>query len=134
MNSAALGAPCPGFDCVWLIRSRGRCRSIPRRFSESTPPGHAGVIAALHRAALETDGVTDPAVRVAVFAGGSAPAAAEGYLAMVRDQSFRISQGAVDALRSAGVSEDAIFELTVAAALGAADRQHRAGLDLLEGD
>ena len=94
---------------------------------------HAEVIAALRRAALETDGVTEPAVRAAVFAGGSTPEAAESYIAMVRDQSFRISQGAVDDLRSAGLSEDAIFELTVAAALGAADRQLRAGLDLLEG-
>ena len=52
---------------------------------------------------------------------------------MVRDQSFRITEGAVDDLRSAGLSEDAIFELTVAAAIGAADRQLRAGLDLLKG-
>jgi alkylhydroperoxidase family enzyme len=43
----------------------------------------------------------------------------------VRRHAYRVTDGQVEALRAAGLSEDEVFELTVAAAVGA-------GLDRLD--
>jgi alkylhydroperoxidase family enzyme len=40
-----------------------------------------------------------------------------GYLAKVRDRAYTVTDSEVDALKAAGVSEDEIFEQTVAAAI-----------------
>lgn len=42
------------------------------------------------------------------------------YAAKVRDESYRVTDADVAKLRAVGVSEDEIFEVTVAAAVGAA--------------
>ena len=47
-----------------------------------------------------------------------APPAAGAYLAKVRAKAYAITDADVDGLRAAGVSEDEIFEQTVAAAIG----------------
>jgi alkylhydroperoxidase family enzyme len=47
----------------------------------------------------------------------SAPPAMDAYLAKVRDRAYTVVDGDVDALKAAGISEDEIFEQTVAAAL-----------------
>ena len=52
---------------------------------------------------------------------GSAPAAPESmrdYLDKVRARAYTITEGDVEALKSAGLSEDEIFEQTVAVAIG----------------
>jgi hypothetical protein len=54
------------------------------------------------------------------------------YLALIDQQPYRITDANVSALRSAGLSEDGIFELTVAAALGAAQRRLDAAVRLVE--
>ena len=41
-----------------------------------------------------------------------------GYLAKVRERAYAITDADVDALRDAGLSEDEIFEQTVAVAIG----------------
>jgi hypothetical protein len=46
------------------------------------------------------------------------PAALDAYLAKVRDRAYAITDADVDDLRTAGLSEDAIFEQTVAVAIG----------------
>jgi alkylhydroperoxidase family enzyme len=53
------------------------------------------------------------------------------YAAKVRDESYRVTDADVAKLRTAGVSEDEIFEVTVAAALGAACRCLDAGMRAL---
>jgi hypothetical protein len=50
------------------------------------------------------------------------------YLAKVRDLPTAVTDDVVAALREAGHSDDTIFELTVATALGAAKRRLDAGL------
>lgn len=50
---------------------------------------------------------------------------AEAYCDTVRRHAYRVTDAQVDELRAAGLGEDEIFELTVAAAVGA-------GLDRLE--
>jgi hypothetical protein len=53
------------------------------------------------------------------------------YVEEVRDQSYRITEADIDALKAAKLSEDEIFEITVAAALGAALRSLDAGMRAL---
>jgi alkylhydroperoxidase family enzyme len=52
----------------------------------------------------------------------------------VRDQAWTITDEDIGALQVAGYSEDAILELTVAAAAGAAGRRYDAALRALRGD
>ncbi|HZO49078.1 MAG TPA: hypothetical protein VFB26_02935 [Gaiellaceae bacterium] len=47
------------------------------------------------------------------------PEAAAAYVAKVRTAAYRVTDDDVARLREAGLSEDEIFELTVAAAVGA---------------
>ena len=54
------------------------------------------------------------------------------YVAMVRQRAYRVTDADITALRAHGLSDDAIFELTLAAALGEAQRRLIAGLALLD--
>lgn len=95
----------------------------------------ADLVAALRRAVFESDGATDVATRRAAGIGGDALRNPwDGYAEKVRDASYRITDADIDALRAAGCSEEEIFEVTVAAATGAALRRFDAGLRALRGD
>jgi alkylhydroperoxidase family enzyme len=48
----------------------------------------------------------------------AAPAAMAGYLGKVHERAYTVVDGDVEALKAAGLSEDEIFEQTVAAAIG----------------
>lgn len=97
------------------------------------------------RAALESEGVTDPSLRRAVFArsaelsGGPAagmgeiPADLREYVDTVARHAYRITDEDLQALRRAGYSEDAIFEISVAAAVGAGLARLERGLGVLRG-
>jgi alkylhydroperoxidase family enzyme len=85
----------------------------------------------LRGAVLESDGATTREERAAAFAGADEKLAAGTYVPLVREQSYRITNRDIDALLESGLSEDAIFELTVAAALGAADERLHAGLEAM---
>jgi hypothetical protein len=52
----------------------------------------------------------------------------------VRDQAWTITDEDIGALQATGYSEDAILELTIAAAAGAAGRRYDAALRALRGD
>ena len=95
---------------------------------------HAALLGALRRAVLESPAHTEPATRAAAAGGDPLPEPLGSYLAKVRDRSWRIDDDDVAGLRAAGLTEDEIFELTVAAALGAATRSLDAGLRALRGD
>lgn len=88
------------------------------------------LIEALRAAVVGGPGVTDPALRRAAFSAGEVPAVAVAYVDKVRHHAYKVTDPDVDALRSAGWSDDAIFEVSVATALGAAlsrrDRARRA--------
>jgi hypothetical protein len=57
-------------------------------------------------------------LRAAVARVPPAPPAAEEYLAKVRSRAYTITDGDIEALKAAGLSEDEIFEQTVKAAVG----------------
>jgi hypothetical protein len=76
-------------------------------------------------------------MRAAVAGGAEAdpelPEPVRTYGAMVRDESHRVTDAVVQRLLAAGWSENAVFELTIAAAIGAADRGLSAGLRAVTG-
>jgi hypothetical protein len=92
------------------------------------PDLKAEAIAVLRASVLGAPGVTDPAAREAVFRGEVTEQPYAGYVAKVRESSYRVTTSDFIAMAEAGVSEDAVFELTVAAALGAAHQRLAAGL------
>ena len=85
---------------------------------------HAADIEAIRRDVVTApEAVTDRALRERVLAGDY-PDELRSFLLKVRDASYRIADDDIAALRHAGVSEDEIYELTVAAAVGIAFRRY----------
>jgi AhpD family alkylhydroperoxidase len=93
---------------------------------------HGDVVANLRHAVLDVPASTDRALRAAAAAGGPLPEPWQSYAMTVRDASYRITDTDIDRLTAAGYSEDQIFEVTVAAAVGAALRSFDAGRNTLE--
>jgi alkylhydroperoxidase family enzyme len=87
--------------------------------------------ARLVEAILEAEGATSTEARHAAFAGRADDPALAHYVKVVRRHAYRITDEDVERLRDAGLDDDAIFEMTVAAALGAGAERLRAGLSLL---
>jgi AhpD family alkylhydroperoxidase len=85
-------------------------------------------VEALRRTVFGSTAVTDPATRHAAGSGGTLPEPLGPYARTVRDQSYRISDAGIARLRAADKSEDEIFEVTVAAAVGAALHSLESGL------
>jgi alkylhydroperoxidase family enzyme len=71
-------------------------------------------------------------LRAAAEPGRPVPPAAEAYTDTVRRNAYRVTDAQVEALRDAGLSEDDVFELTVAAAVGAGLERLQAGLGAME--
>ena len=57
-------------------------------------------------------------MRLEVVDRGHAPEAMAGYLRKVHERAYTVTDADVDALKAAGISEDVIFEQTVAVAIG----------------
>ncbi len=81
--------------------------------------------------ALEGPGRTPAELRASV-ARGEAPERLAELVEKIRKHAYKVTDEDLDALR-AHYSEDELFELIVAAVLGAADERLRAGLAALEG-
>jgi len=89
-------------------------------------------------AVLKTPGDTPEAVRRAALdhAGGArdgVPPALTQYVDTVARHAYRVSDADVAALQSAGFSDDSIFEITVATAVGAALHRLERGMAALRG-
>jgi len=72
---------------------------------------------ALRDATLASPGALEPAEREAIARGGG-PDDLAPYLAKVHAHAYTVVDRDVDELRAAGRSEDALFEATLAAAVG----------------
>jgi len=99
-------------------------------------PRHADAVERVAQAILGTPGDADLELRRAVSvvaAGGAAelPDDLRPYVEKVARNAYKVTDEDVDALRAAGYSDDAVFELTLAAALGAARMRLDAGLDAM---
>jgi hypothetical protein len=89
-----------------LMRLEARLRSGPGKLSPQT-----------RTAAIDADPVPDPL--------------AQGYVETIRRHAYTLTDRRLQELAQAGWSDDQVFELTVAAAFGAAKRRLDAGLRAL---
>lgn len=94
-------------------------------------PKFAAKVSELGRRLLERPGHLDPAIRRAAANGSDVPDVVAGYVDRVRRHAYRVTDEEVAALLEAGWTEDQVFELTLAAAYGAALRRLDAGLDAM---
>jgi alkylhydroperoxidase family enzyme len=60
------------------------------------------------------------------------PASAAAYVDTVRRHAYRVTDAQFETMRDAGLSEDEMFELTVAAAAGAGLERLEAGLQAMQ--
>jgi alkylhydroperoxidase family enzyme len=95
---------------------------------------HTEAIERVAEAILETPGDAETGLRaqVAAYAAGredaGLPDELRPYVDKVAKNAYKVVDADIDRLREAGYSDDAIFELTLAAALGAARSRLDAGL------
>lgn len=107
---------------------------------------HGDLVARLRRAVLSGPGTTDAVLREAVEglaaeAGGRAeggeigriPSDLTEYIEKVIRHAYRVTDDDISRLKETGYSEDAIFEITLAAALGAGMGRLERGLAALKG-
>jgi len=89
-----------------------------------------GLITRTTHAVLESKGETQPELRWAVFHRRMAdvPADLRLYVEKVSQHAYQVTDEDIEGLVRAGYSEDAIFEITGAAALGAAILRLERGL------
>ncbi len=88
---------------------------------------HGDPVENLRHAVLAAPARTDPALRAAAATGEGLTEPWESYTAQVRDASYRVTDDDIARLTAAGHTEDAIFEITVATAVGAALHSFEAG-------
>jgi alkylhydroperoxidase family enzyme len=88
---------------------------------------HGDPVTNLRHSVLDAQATTDPALRRAAAAGRGLTEPWQTYTALVRDSSHRITDTTITDLTTAGHSETEIYELTVAAATGAAIRTFETG-------
>jgi hypothetical protein len=85
----------------------------------------------VRRAVVEEPGELPAATRAALVAGEPAPPPFEAYVEKVRRHAYKVTKAEVETLVAAS-SEDAVFEATVATALGAGLTRLEAGLAAIE--
>ena len=94
------------------------------------PAPLAALRRATHDAVVEGPGRVDSVIRRHV-AHGEPPADLAVLVAKIRDRAYTVTDADLDALR-ARYTEDQLFELIVAAALGAADHRIQRALAVVE--
>lgn len=107
---------------------------------------HMPLVRGLVESVLTTPGDTDPVLRRAVEARsaelggrpgqatGEIPEALRVYVDKVARHAYQVTDRDVEELKAAGYSEDAIFEITLSAALGAGMSRLERGLAALRGE
>lgn len=81
---------------------------------------HSDAVENLRQAVQDAPATTHPALRTAAAIGDPLPEPWQSYATTVRDASYKITGTEIDHLTAAGHTEEEIFEVTVAAAVGAA--------------
>jgi alkylhydroperoxidase family enzyme len=85
-------------------------------------------------AVLNAPGETPEALRRAVLEQRSIPPALAGYVDTVKRHAYKVTDADVAALQRSGQSDDTLFEITVAAAVGAALHRLDRGMAALRGE
>ena len=102
-----------------------------RGVATSRPVALRQAVERLVVAITEGKGTASAAARRAAFEGRADDPVLADYVNVVRTHAYRITDDDMNRLRDAGLDDDAIFEITVAAAVGAGAERLRAGLSLL---
>jgi len=84
-------------------------------------------------AVLDSRGETPPELRRAALQHAPIPGPLAGYVDKVRRHAYQVTDADVAALQQAGHSDDNLFEVTVAAAVGAALYRLERGLAAVRG-
>ncbi len=84
-------------------------------------------------AVLDTPGDTPGDLRRAALHNHGVPAPLAAYVDKVARHAYRVTDGDVATLQQAGQSDDSLFEITVAAAVGAALHRLDRGMAALRG-
>ena len=88
--------------------------------------------AALKKAVLHGSVETPIDALSLAYDGSATDAAVLDYVTLVEKHAHRVTDAQVSAMRELGITDDGIFELTVAAALGAAQRRLDTAMALVE--
>jgi alkylhydroperoxidase/carboxymuconolactone decarboxylase family protein YurZ len=80
---------------------------------------------------LEGDGKAAPKLRRAAFENAGLSEPVRTLIEKVAHHAYQITDGDVAAVRTAGLSEDQIFEIVICAAIGQASRQYSSALAAL---
>ena len=94
---------------------------------------HLERVEALRKAVFEGEGKVDRKVREAAGKNQGVPPELAAYVDKVAKHAYKVTDEDVAALKKAGYSEDQLFEITVAAATGAALKRLDIGLAALKG-
>ncbi|HEX2179821.1 MAG TPA: hypothetical protein VHL54_09955 [Actinomycetota bacterium] len=94
---------------------------------------YRSALEALRRSILDTRGSLPTEIRRRIYDAEPVDQPLSDYAARVRTESTSLTEADIESLKVQGCTEDEIFEATLAAALGAADRTLQAGLAALEG-
>jgi hypothetical protein len=98
---------------------------------DAVDPKYAGKLRDLEQRVLDRPGTLDPVVRRAAAEGKPVPDEVGAYVEKVRRAAYTVTDEEVARLLASGWTQDQLFELTVAAAYGAASRRLRIGLDAM---
>jgi hypothetical protein len=98
---------------------------------DSASARYSQFVTDLRRAVFEGSGQVDPALRQSAATGEALSEPWSSYTDKVRNEPWSVADSDIDDLKAAGHSEDEIFEMTVAAALGASLHILDAGLGAL---
>ena len=113
---------------------------------DSIPRRHAGKIQSLLDSVLNSRGDSDPELRRAVEhqaathagrlpeGGPLLPQELSNYVDKVARHAFKVTDADIETLRDTGYSEDAIFELTLCAAIGAGIARLDRAIAAMKGD
>ena len=93
---------------------------------------HAEKFAALRDRVLNGPGVVDQSIRAAAFQGTGVPDDLASYVDKVVKHAYKVTDSDIERLKAAGYSEDAIFDITVAAAVGVGIRRYEAGVKAMQ--
>ncbi|WP_280336837.1 hypothetical protein [Nocardia wallacei] len=106
-------------------------RFPPFLLADGPFPDHGDAVDTLRHAVLDAPARTDVALRRAAAAATPLPEPWQSYATTVRDASYRVTDDDIAGLTAAGHSEDEIFEVTIAAAVGAALHSYDTGRNAL---
>ena len=94
---------------------------------------HDAVIERVHDAVLGDHGSLPRATRLALATGRDVPGELQPYADKVTRHAYRVTERDLAGLRDAGYDDDAIFQITVAVALGVGLHRRDVGLAAIAG-